>query len=160
MNIHLKYRTWHLDLSIHQRQPVLGVNSILPDGKHAIFWDFDKVPLIEVRGALLKVQRRHILSTIYMFESSVAGNYHAYCLTRVSWATLITILMETPGVDQEYIKIGFMRGYMTLRWTNKIDSVITFVEQLKSSWLPNIEWPEFQNFELYYTLVRKHHDNA
>lgn len=160
MNIHWKIRTWHLDISLHQRQAVLGVNSILPDNQHLIMWDFDKQSYYLVLLELKRQQEDYGLSTIYIARSSVPGNYHAYCLSRVTWATLIYILQTTEGIDQQYIKLGVMRGYMTLRFTDKKDSQISALTKLISCTAPDIEWAELTNFERYFTLTRKHHDKS
>lgn len=156
MNIHWKAFTWHLDVSLHRRQPVLGVNSILPDGNHFLMWDFDSVRLADVVSELLSIQIDYGLPTMYILESSKVGNYHAYCLERCSWADVISIIAHTDYIDRQYFKLGIMRGYMTLRFTDKHDSVIKAVMPLTSDVQETVNWSEMENFERYWTLRRKH----
>lgn len=156
MNIHLKFKTWHLDASLHRRQPVLGVNSILENGKHFLMWDFDNVPLQDVLNELHSKQEMYGLPAIYVVCSSVKGNYHAYCLAKRPWAQVVAILVQTEYLDQQYFKLGIMRGYFTLRWTDKRGSYISAVCTLESQFPNEATWAEMQNFERYYTRRVKH----
>lgn len=135
---------------------MLGVNSILPDGSHFLMWDFDGIDLYTVNQAIEYHVRTACLSNVYIFQSSVEGNYHAYCLSRVSWGEVISILALTPYLDQQFLKLGMMRGYMTLRFTDKLDSRITLAAIIESPYKETVAWSEMRNFERYWTLRRKH----
>jgi hypothetical protein len=156
VNIHLRYKTFHLDASLHRRQPVLGVNSILPDGSHFLMWDFDKVELKPIIKHLEELQSAREWSTIYILVSSVPGNYHAYCFHKVTWGELVHVLLDTPGIDKQYVKLGVMRGYMTLRFTDKKNSQIRPYMRLDSVIPPTAEISDIRNFEAYWTKDVKH----
>lgn len=119
-------------------------------------WDFDNVEFTDVLLELGRVQMELSLPEIYIFTSSRKGNYHAYCLRRSTWAAMLFTLASTKGIDQQFFKLGIMRGYMTLRFSDKIDSRISYRHTILSSWQNEVTWSELQNFERYWTVRRKH----
>lgn len=157
MNIHWRFpKDWHFDLSIHRRQPVLGVNSKLADDMHFLMWDFDNVDYLKMRLELFRILLEYNLSDIYIMQSSKAGNYHAYCFTRVSWGGLVGLLLNTSQIDQQFVKLGVMRGYMTLRFTDKHDSTIIHNYTIPGTCEPDVGIDEIKNFERYWTVRHKH----
>lgn len=157
MNIHWRFpKNWHLDLSLHRRQPVLGVNSKLVDGNHFLMWDFDNGNIGEISLELKRLQLLYHLPEIIIMQSSRPGNYHAYCQWRMEWAWVVSILAQTKYLDQQYFKLGIMRGYFTLRFTDKVDSQIHFHSVLPAYKDVNVWWHQMQNFERYWARRSDH----
>lgn len=156
MNLHLKFRSYRLDFSLAKRMPVLGANSNLADGMHILMWDFDNVSAEAVHEALWAQHHRWGLSKIHVLQSSVPGNYHAYCFTRTPWPKVLYILAGTEGIDKQFFKLGVMRGYMTLRFSDKPPTKISHVWTIPSGIAEDVGMNEIVSFEKYWTKIRHH----
>jgi len=104
----------HLSASVQRTTQVEGINSNLPDGRHILLWDFDDNDINNVIDTMRDIQTRESLSNVYIVESS-AKHYHALCFTPVSLTDAIIILSTTPDIDKNFVRIGLMRGFWTLR---------------------------------------------
>lgn len=133
---------------------VIGVNSVVGDNLHIPMWDFDGVPLDEVREALGKVLTRYGLSTIYILRTKEPSNYIAYCFTALDWRRVVEIIASTQHVDFNFFKYGVYRGRFTLRVTPKIDKPPRLVEKLEGFKLPNCTPQDLLSWVRYQTLRR------
>lgn len=84
------------------------------EDRHAVLWDFDDVLLKTIVKSLLDIQKRYSLPEIYILNSS-ARKYHAYCFTARPFQKVVEILAATPNIDMAYLRLGVVRGYYTLR---------------------------------------------
>jgi len=119
MYIKINYKGLYAGLSITYSKQMKGVNSILSDSRHALFWDFDNVDREEVIKIMLAVQQRWQLPPIYVLNTGLPKFWHCYCFYAVSYGLALHILAETPRLDKAFFKIGVIRGYWTLRYSKK-----------------------------------------
>jgi hypothetical protein len=103
---------------ISPTQTLEGVSSLLPDGKHMIFWDLENCPLAQAEETLRKVQRQYNLSHIYLVSDS-EGSYRAWCFSKVDLKTFLHILLDTEHLDYNFLYYTFKRQKATLRVSNK-----------------------------------------
>jgi len=131
---------------------VVGVNSNLEDGRHILMWDFDGVPLEEVKEALKVVQNRYLLSDIRILETKEGENWIAYCFTALDWRRVVEIIAQTELVDWQFFRFGVYRGHFTLRVTPKGDRSIKFKTKLEGLTLPNCTPEDLKSWVRYETL--------
>jgi len=140
--------------TIARTQKVIGVNSQLADGTHILMWDFDEVPLEDVRAELKRVQTRYLLSDIYILRTKEPDNYIAYCFTALPWKRVVEIIAQTNLVDWNFFKFGVYRGHFTLRVTPKNGRTPRLVEVLGGFELANCEVADLMSWVRYETLRR------
>jgi len=128
----LRIGSWRLWVSLRRVQDVKGICSETKAGWHILMWDFDDVPLRAVRLSLDIVQHRYYLSNIYILESKPGKNYMAYCFTEFPWALALKIVIDTPRVDWNYVRLSVIRGYFTLRISPRYGTSPTLVHTLMS----------------------------
>lgn len=151
MRVRFDFKGLRFFLAITRSKEVEGVNSKLPDGWHFLMWDFDEVEEGKVIFALLEVQRFFKLSSICIISTGIPNHHHAYCFTKASYPTVLSILASTEGLDQMYFKIGVIRGYFTLRISDKKDRVFQPRITLASPVPPDINPSEIASFITYWT---------
>jgi hypothetical protein len=117
----LRFRVWkwRFTFTFAPVVDVVGVNSKMRDGRHILMWDFDHLPLANVKAILAEIAVQEHLPKIYILESSKPDNYIAYCFRACSWWDSKRIVAATPEVDELFFKYGVYRGYWTLRVTVK-----------------------------------------
>ena len=130
---------------------VTGVNSKLPNDLHFLMWDFDGETKRAVHDSLKRVQLRRKLPPIYVLGTGRPDSFHAYCFKAHSWRDTFNIIWETAKVDPTYVKMGFVRGYFTLRFSEKSGRDISFDSMLKSQVLEDVDPREISNFVRYLT---------
>ena len=101
---------------------VTGVNSKMEDGNHFLMWDFDadrddKDAYTQVYANLLEAQLNNHLGDIHLLDTG--RGIHAYCLMSLPWREAFRVVENTLGVDPTYLKMAYVRGYFTLRFTEK-----------------------------------------
>lgn len=84
--------------------------------KHCLLWDFDYSSIDNIIVSLKRLQKQYCLPAIYVIQSS-PDSYHAYCLVARAFREIVNILSATLEVDMTYLRMGFVRGYFTLRIT-------------------------------------------
>ena len=84
--------------------------------KHCLLWDFDYSNVNDIIKSLEHIQKQYCLPSIYVVQSSL-DSYHAYCLVARPFREVVNILSATPEIDMTYLRMGFVRGYFTLRIT-------------------------------------------
>ena len=139
-------------LTIARIVKVIGVNSELENGLHILMWDFDEIPLPDVRDALKRVQTRYCLSTIHILRTKVPDNYIAYCFSSFSWRTAVEIIAQTEYVDWQFFRFGVYRGHFTLRVTPKNEREIKLAHRLEGYELPNCKPSDLKSWVRYETL--------
>jgi len=120
--MHLRFNLGklHFYFSVSIQDTVEGINSqIEGTDNHILLWDFDGRTLTQVISALRKVQKQYSLPQIYVISTGINDFYHAYCFKEVSWSKAVKILVDTEGIDLVFFKIGLIRGYWTLRISDK-----------------------------------------
>ena len=148
---------FRVNLTAYRTCKVVGVNSDLLDGKHALFWDFDGVSLTRVREMLIRAQRMYRLPDVYIFQTrSIRENYHAYCLERFDWPRAVSIVAGTPLVDWTFVRWAVFRGHFTLRIGVKDGHTPWMVKVLESDVPEDIKPDEFEHFPQYETKAGKY----
>jgi hypothetical protein len=100
-------------------QTLEGVTSLQSDGSHIVMWDLENCTLEEAEKILREVQTRHCLSHIFIV-SDCAGSYRAWCFSRVSYETLLSILVDSLGIlDYSFFYYTVKRRKATLRTGEK-----------------------------------------
>ena len=143
---------YRLTLTMARIAKVIGVNSQLECGRHALMWDFDDVPLSIVLSSLKVVQYRYFLSDIHILRTKEPHNYIAYCFSSQEWRTACAIIVQTPNVDWQFYRFGVYRGHFTLRVTPKGDRQIVFAHRLEGWSQPDCTPEELKSWVRYETL--------
>jgi len=143
-----------MTLSIARVTQVIGVNSMLDDGRHILMWDFDEVSLGHVKDALRIVQTRYFLSDIHIFKTSEPDNYIAYCFTAVDWRRAVEIVAVTYYVDWQFLRFGVYRGHFTLRVSPKTLEEPKPVFRIEGMTLSDVKPEELKSWVRYQTLRR------
>ena len=114
-----------------------GIDSQKDDNSdnHIIIWDFDNANPSSIATSLEIIQKRYCLPTIYILESSIK-HYHAYCFASRSLKDDIHIISDTPFVCETFLRLGMVRGYYTLRISQRSSEDFKLRETLVSDW-PN-----------------------
>jgi len=133
----------------------VGVNSYLEDGRHILMWDFDDIPLEDVKQALRIVQCRYFLSDIHIFETREGENYCAYCFTAVDWRRAVEILASTNFADMKYLKWCLFRGRFTLRVAPKMGRQSHKITTLEGYQLPDVTVDDLKSWVIYETMGGK-----
>jgi len=134
---------------------IVGVNSYLDGGSHILMWDFDDVPLEDIKHSLRIVQNRYFLSDIYILETKENENYCAYCFTATDWRTAVEILAATNYLDMKYLKWCLFRSRFTLRVSPKLDRVSHCVYVLTGFQLPDASVADLKSWVIYETMGGK-----
>lgn len=148
----LTLRRIRLTLTIARIAKVIGVNSELESGNHVLMWDFDEVPLDEVREALRIVQTRYLLSDIYICRTKEPNNYVCYCFSSQEWKMACEIICQTRYTDWQFFRFGVYRHHWTLRVTPKNERYIKLVDVLEGYCLPDCNPTELLSWVKYETL--------
>lgn len=148
----LRIGRWRFTFTIARTQEVAGVNSLLPDGKHILMWDFDESDFPTVRNSLELTQRTYDLPPIYILETKKGTNYFAYCFAKLDWRKAIEIIAFTKGVDWGFLKFGVFRGKFTLRVTPKCGRKPKLVKILPSDVPEDCFIYDLKNWVRYETL--------
>lgn len=130
---------------------VVGVNSELKNGNHILMWDFDDVPLEDVKRALHIVQTRYFLSDIYILETKEKRNFCAYCFTAVDWQRAVEIMAATQFVDWGYFRYSVWRYHFTLRVSPKNGRDSKMVAFLEGYKLPTAKIEDLKYWVEYET---------
>lgn len=152
LNVSLNWRLWRLEVffKLAWRYPTLGVNSHFKDGQHILMWDFDDIPYEVIHAHLRLQQRRWQLSNIYVMRSSQGDRFHAYCFTGVTWQIARQIAASTPYVDKNWLAIGILRGYFTLRIRDRKDSAIQPYQVIESDRPETVHPGEMSDLSEYF----------
>jgi len=144
------FNRYRMSFYISRTEKRYGVCSPLyKSDKHILLWDFDDTPLIKVIDSLLLVQLSYKLPTIYILESS-KNRYHAYCFVSKTLQEIIHILSCTQEIDLEYLRLGMVRGYYTLRFSPRKGETFKLIKTLKSD-IPEETSPFDVTINQYYT---------
>ena len=142
---------WRFYIGLSYSAKATGVNSKLEDGRHFLMWDFDNVALPVLRRSLIEIQRRFLLSSIYVLSTGLEGHYHAYCFDSLTFSNALQVIAATKESDRVYLGIAAMRGYFTLRFSDKKGRVYTHVDTLESPKDADISPYEVKSFCRYWT---------
>ena len=110
-----------LFIMLSEIQNLEGVGSLLPNGKHLVFFDLENCSLQQVIEVLMKVQISYNLSDIFIV-SDKERSFRAWCYTQVDFDVYLEILLEVKKygiLDWNFYKWTVDRGYATLRTDNK-----------------------------------------
>ena len=105
---------------IAKTQTLEGVTSLQPDGKHVVMWDLENCTLEQAEETLRNVQRKYMLSHIYV-ASDAEASYRAWCFSKVDYKTVLHILLDTEHLDPIFFDYTVKRKKATLRTSNKKD---------------------------------------
>jgi len=148
----IKIGNYRLTLTCARVARVIGANSNLEDGRHILMWDFDEVPLEDVKAALRRVQVRYFLSDIHILRTKEPDNYIAYCFTANEWKIAVEIIAQTSHVDWQFFRFGVYRGHFTLRVTPKGERTPYLVCRLDGFEMPDCTPLDLKSWCRYETL--------
>lgn len=117
MNFRIENRWFTFYIGLKRIQMVDGYNSILPDGKHFLMWDFDDTKLEAVKAALREIQKRYKLPIIWLLNTGIPDSWHANCFKALEWEECRSVVAATKYVDKKFVGIGILRGFFTLRYS-------------------------------------------
>lgn len=119
MKLRLSFRIFNIRflLSVRKVHRPVGACSKLENGKHILMWDFDGVDYQDAEQALREVIRRENLSDVYLLQSSGQMGFHAYCFSSFDFNDALRIVASTRHIENMFIRLGAVRGYLTLRIT-------------------------------------------
>lgn len=120
-----------------------GVCSGKADGsdRHMLLFDFDNANLASIAKSLEKLQATYKLPNIYIVQSSPL-NYHGYCFSNRSFRETIMLLSSVPEIDEKYLRLGIVRGYYTLRISQRAGEIFKTVLTLESMFPREMETGE------------------
>jgi len=151
---------WRFSLNVVHVTDVAGVNSILPDGKHILMWDFDGVTPQQVIESLAEVQAKYKLPTIYILYTGKKGHFMAYCFKRCEWQKAIEIIAATKYIDMTFFRFGVWRKKFTLRITPKDGRKIKLWCKLNSNVPEDATIDELDSFVKYETISDVYENKA
>ena len=149
MMLRVRFRNWRFSMVLVPVIDVYGVNSKLPDGKHFLMWDMDKIDLNTIIEDLQNTQNIYQLPNIYILESNPKGGMHAYCFKRLPFRKVCEILTYTKHTDWRYLRFGMIREEFTLRITEKYGYRPKLIYTLRSDVPEDVRLDEMRNFCLY-----------
>ncbi len=154
--MNLRFEKWgvRVHFGITRTILVTGVNSKLIDGNHILMWDFDDIQVVDVLYTLRQVQKENELPTIFILCTGIEGYYHAYCFKRCSWIKARTIIASTDKVDRVFFMMAMLRGYFTLRFSDKRGREFTQAAVLEGWGEEDVEPGEVASFVEYTTKNR------
>lgn len=119
MHAEFHVKSYGLSVTVGRYQKVRGICSQLTGDWHFLMWDFDGRTIEDVEHSLITVQNLFHLPPIHIIQSSEGDKFHAYCFARYPFEVAIRVLASTKCIDTDYLAIGILRGYWTLRITPK-----------------------------------------
>lgn len=152
MILRATFRNIRITLTIARIAKVIGVNSGLENGRHVLMWDFDNVPLKDVKKALRTIQKEFGLSDIHILRTKEPDNYIAYCFSSKPWFEAVRIVASTEKIDWQFLRFGVYRGHFTLRVTPKGKRYIKLVTRLRSKVKPDCKPDDLKSWVRYETL--------
>jgi len=154
--VNFRFEKWgvRFHIGIGRTTKVQGVNSDLGDGYHFLMWDFDNVNEAALRRELSYIQDTFGLPDIHVLSTGLPDYYHAYCFARLKWREARAVIAATELVDRVYLTLGMMRGYFTLRFSDKRGRSISKAFTLPSDIPATVDAGEVVSF-LEYTTKRR-----
>lgn len=120
-NLRFKFRDFTFFGMLAKTQTIVGATSLQKDGTHTPFWDLENCTLSEAQATLKYVQKKYGLSHIYIV-SDKEGSYRAWCFTKVSFKTYLSILTDSLNIiDYSFYYYTVKRKKATLRTNSKKD---------------------------------------
>jgi hypothetical protein len=113
---------WKITLTLVQFQKLEGALTQVTPGDlqhHYIFWEFDGHPIEAVIHSLREIQRAWDLSDIYITNDGREKSFGAWCFTVLDLQDYIHLLLETKGIDYEWIWWTHRRKAGCLRYSRK-----------------------------------------
>jgi len=133
---------------------VTGVNSELANGNHILMWDFDDVPLENVKISLGAVQARYFLSDIIILKTKEPDSYNAWCFTAKPWWKAVAIVASTKWVDWGFFRYSVWRYHFTLRTSPKNGRDSKVIARLKGYEEPTAKIEDLKYWVEYETRRR------
>jgi len=148
-----KLGMWRIDFRVLATTEVLGMYSLLKDGKsHILMWDFDNVTFQQVISELAKVQQEYKLPNIYIL-SSKTNHYNAWCFKRVSFELAREIIAKCHSVDSKFYAMGCYRGKWTLRISPKCGRKFKVITVLESDVPEDVSFKDLAEAVIYETVM-------
>lgn len=149
----ISFHNYFLRFTFYKLEGTEGLDSILPNGKHILMWDFDNCNLDTVKASLKSVQDKYNLPDIHIYADNKPNSFRASSPQQVEFNQLLHILLDTSNIDRHYIEWTLKKGYATMRIGKKKGrSDIKLVDILINN--NNIsDYPQEMNFEKYKVIV-------
>lgn len=133
---------------------VVGVNSLLKDGRHVPLIDCDEITLDE-----LKVEVQRLLSQFHLTHASIVStgrpnSYHVYLWHAVTFRKAIEIVAACRYTDLKHLHFSIRRGYFTLRISKKMNRDVKLVHWFPENDSPSIAYKDLCKFSYYETASR------
>lgn len=142
---------------------VLGINSRInkkDDDSHILLWDFDDEKLNDVYNSLLKVQKKYVLSNIYIVGGDKDKSFKALCFDRFTFWDMIGILYNTERIDKSFYRWSVRKGQSTMRISKKNGRPDLNVINCIYSNRMQPEIPDILNFVKYETPIGEYIKNV
>lgn len=101
------------------------------EDEHCLLVDCDNITFKQFSYRMRKIQTKYILPDVFILQSS-ENSFHAYCFCSRTFREIIHILTDIPAIDMMYVKLGIIRGYYTLRFSDRNNDKMQLVKILKS----------------------------
>lgn len=128
-----------LKLYLSKEYKRTGVCSkVFKTDEHCLLGDFDYVE--DFSGLLMeldRIQHKYKLPDIHVIQSSI-DKYHIYCFCARPFMEIVHILSDIKGLDKAYFRLGIIRGYFTLRISERENEKFEKVALLMSLVPPDI----------------------
>lgn len=147
--------SWRVSAYVGRVWDCIGVTSSLRGGGHILLWEWDSLRLEHLKELLLAQQTEYQLPPITIVSGGRPGSYHAYCLARMGWQTALRVVMDTPEVDWQYVRMSVIRGAFTLRISPKGKAAPTYVCTLPSDVRESVTIADLEDWVEYETWRSK-----
>jgi len=128
-----------------------GVNSRLKDGKHILMFDFDDCDLWTVTQELKIIQSVYQLPDAFICSTGRRNSYVAFIWKKVTTREFVEIVSQCKHVDVNFLRIGFMRGYWTIRLLDKEDRKIKLIAVIPGFVESDVTPDDVEDFVYYDT---------
>ena len=140
---------WRFQIIVNRVDEVSGVTSLLEDKNHILLWEFDSIPLRQVRENLTAIQKEYYLPNINILRSSKGNHYHAYCLRHSCWQWALEVVISTRGIDLDWFEWSVKRRQFTLRISPKNGYAPKLVARLTSDIDEDVDYKEIAHYVRY-----------
>ena len=155
MKIKFSFLNYFFQFIFYKLEWTEGIDSLLPNGKHILLWDFDNCNLETVKTSLREIQDKYNLPTIHIYADNKENSFRASCPKQVDFKQLLRIMLDTENVHLNYIAWTMLKRYATMRIGKKNGRKdVELVDVLINLNNHNIiDYPKEMNFDKYKVIA-------
>lgn len=129
----------------------VNYNDVVPERTHIVMLDCENCTLEELEKWLKIAKKKYGLGIIYIV-SDKDFSYRVWCMTRVTFKTLLKIILDCPYMDWNFFVYTVRRREATLRVSPKADRQIQrIVKVMKDPYDYEEPLPESLHYVIYET---------